>query len=72
MICQSAIRARMAEGAGTLRGVRLGLCMARVSLAIARGALRLGGCDGLRVGRRIMSFKTAGQMRDRHTFGIQD
>ena len=72
MICQSAFRARLMEGARTLRGARLGLRLACVGLAIVRGALRRGGCDGPRVGRRIMSFKTAGQMRGGRAFGPLD
>ena len=50
----------------------MGLRLACVGLAIVRGALRRGGCDGPRVGRRFMSFKTAGQMRDGRAFGPLD
>ena len=39
--------------------------------AIARGALRLGGCDGLRVWTAV-PVTAAGQMRDGSAFGFRD
>ena len=57
------------EGARPIRGVRLGLRLACGGLAIVRGALRLGGCDGLRVWTAV-PVTAAGQMRDGRAFWV--